>query len=1184
MKKTIFLLLSFFAGSQTQAQFSATHNHTEHNLSHSFQKAYMNHPSVPKGILEAVAWTSTRMMHLDGAEEESCIGYPRAYSVMGLTLNGQSYFRENLKLVSNLSGVTVRDILGDPEKSILAYAKAYELLMQQYAGDFPSTGNLFNSKLHEAVLFQLSEIPDSGAVNAYARDAQVYQIFRFLNEKSEAKKYGFIPRNIDLQEHYGENFRILSAQKIIFSEEGITNADGAVYRPSGSQLRSPDYGPALWNPAPSCNYSSRNGVAVSAITIHTVQGSYAGAISWAQNCNSNVSYHYVIRSSDGQITQMVLEANKGWHVGSENPYTIGYEHEGYVNNPSWYTTAMYNASAALSRDICNSGYGIPPLRTYYGAASSGTNVLGGCTKIKGHQHYPNQTHTDPGINWNWELYYRLINNNPTTNTLTAGSGTIYDSGGAGGNYANDERYITTIAPAGATSVTITFSSFNTEANWDYLFVYDGNSINAPRIGTYTGTNSPGTITGTTGTLTLEFRSDCSTTASGWVANWTSNSTPPPPGDNTPPSTSVATPSTWVTQNFTATFADADNSGGSGIQKAYYQVIDYDGLDWRANASNGFFSDNFDLPVLHADWYTVSGTWNVVNGELVQSDASLNNTNAYAFIDQSLSNRYLYHWAGKMAGAGTNRRAGLHYFCDDPTLENRGNSYFVWFRLDNDKVQLYEVINDVFVMLDEVDFNFNVSQWYDFKVIYDRITGLHQVYIDNSLVQSFTDNTPIATGDYISFRSGNAEYTVNNLKVYRSRFPNVQVSIGPSGDIRYQNANPTTPSGRVKSIVQDNAGNLSSTAFQDVNVDWTAPDAPSQVNDGPAADISSTTNANELEANWTSAFDQHSGIARYWYSIGTSPGLSDVKPWTDNFWYDTVRVTGLNLNYGTIYYFNVCAENGAGLLSDTISSNGQLVQYPSLPPTANFNIQNTFICAGESISFQNTSQNASTYTWNFTGGNPSNSTNQHPVVTYTTSGTYQVQLTASGPGGTDIITQNISINVSQPNSSSFAVTDTLVYLPNAFVGFTNLSSNANGYVWNFGDGGNSNGVNPWHIYSAAGIYEAVLIAVNDACPADTSTKTIYVQGSNSIESNTAPQMNVHLNSDLLIVRLRNMKSGIYQYAVYDTGGKRIISGNWTIGAVVSQNEIPFSKQAGGLYFIEVKNETEQIRSGFVNPVR
>ena len=173
--------------------------------------------------------------------------------------------------------------------------------------------------------------------------------------------------------------------------------------------KSQDYGPALWTPTTSCNFSSRNGTAVSAITIHTVQGSYSGAISWAQNCNSGVSYHYVIRSSDGQVTQMVLEGSKAWHVGSENPYTIGYEHEGYVNNPVWYTNSLYQSSANLSKDIILSGYGINGLRTYYGAASSGSNVLGTCVKIKGHQHYPNQTHTDPGINWDWEKYYRLIN-------------------------------------------------------------------------------------------------------------------------------------------------------------------------------------------------------------------------------------------------------------------------------------------------------------------------------------------------------------------------------------------------------------------------------------------------------------------------------------------------------------------------------------------------------------------------------------------------------------------------------------------------------------------------------------------------------------------------------------------------------------------------------------------------------
>jgi N-acetyl-anhydromuramyl-L-alanine amidase AmpD len=225
----------------------------------------------------------------------------------------------------------------------------------------------------------------------------------------------FTVHSFDLRQIFGNaNYKVLSSAKIQLSEQGIKNLNNDNY--VISQQKSTQYGPAIWNPAPACNFSSRNGIAVSAITIHTIQGSYAGAISWSQNCSSSVSYHYVIRSSDGQITQMVDEANKAWHVGSENPYTIGYEHEGYVDNPVWYTEAMYTASADLSRDVVNSGYGIPALRTYYGASSATTQTLGGCTKIKGHQHYPNQSHTDPGINWNWEKYYRLINNNPTINT------------------------------------------------------------------------------------------------------------------------------------------------------------------------------------------------------------------------------------------------------------------------------------------------------------------------------------------------------------------------------------------------------------------------------------------------------------------------------------------------------------------------------------------------------------------------------------------------------------------------------------------------------------------------------------------------------------------------------------------------------------------------------------------------
>jgi len=127
---------------------------------------------------------------------------------------------------------------------------------------------------------------------------------------------------------------------------------------------------------------------------------------------------------------MVLEANKAWHVGTENPYTIGLEHEGYVNTGSWYTTAMYNSSAALVKDICNSGYGINPLRTGFWpwlptTHYNSSGIPGSCTKIKGHQHYPNQTHTDPNQYWNWDRYYKLVNSPYTiTATYTASSGTF----------------------------------------------------------------------------------------------------------------------------------------------------------------------------------------------------------------------------------------------------------------------------------------------------------------------------------------------------------------------------------------------------------------------------------------------------------------------------------------------------------------------------------------------------------------------------------------------------------------------------------------------------------------------------------------------------------------------------------------------------------------------------------------
>ncbi|MCE3260297.1 MAG: hypothetical protein K0S12_1938, partial [Bacteroidetes bacterium] len=414
-----------------------------------FKKAYSLYPSVPKGMLEAVAFTQTRFQHLTSSEAPSCIGYPQALSVMGLIADGKNYFRNNLSMVSQLSGFSAESIVASPETSILAYASAFNKLQLQK--------NIFSKDIgaYTPVLIGLSELPlTSNLPNDFAINSHLYQIYWFLSQAEFQEAYNFPDHQVNLPQIFGDNYNVLSSKGITISSSSVTNSSGSSYKFSSATLfSSPDYPPALYNPAASCNYSSRNGVGISGVTIHFVQGSYAGCISWFQNCNANASAHYVVRSSDGQITQMVLEASKAWHVGSENPYTVGIEHEGYVNNISWFTNAMYNASSALTKDICTSN-SINPLRTYYGPGCSGTTSQcqqGSCLKVKGHQMYPNQTHTDPGPLFNWAKYYKLINNTYTVTTYTLSTGAFYDSGGPTANYGNDERKFWLFTKPGATN-------------------------------------------------------------------------------------------------------------------------------------------------------------------------------------------------------------------------------------------------------------------------------------------------------------------------------------------------------------------------------------------------------------------------------------------------------------------------------------------------------------------------------------------------------------------------------------------------------------------------------------------------------------------------------------------------------------------------------------------------------------
>ncbi|MFH1958452.1 MAG: MBL fold metallo-hydrolase [bacterium] len=135
------------------------------------------------------------------------------------------------------------------------------------------------------------------------------------------------------------------------------------------------------------------------------------------------------------------------------------------------------------------------------------------------------------------------------------------------------------------------------------------------------------------------------------------------------------------------------------------------------------------------------------------------------------------------------------------------------------------------------------------------------------------------------------------------------------------------------IVESEAETLSDVSNYRTQIDVTSPSAITVVNDGTGEDIGWAGSSTTLSANWTISVDTLSGIAAYWYAIGTSSSTADILNWESAGDTTTVTKPGLPLIDGEIYYFLVKAENGAGLFSPAAASAGQIVDVTK--PAINF---------------------------------------------------------------------------------------------------------------------------------------------------------------------------------------------------------------------------------------------------------
>jgi PKD repeat protein len=183
-------------------------------------------------------------------------------------------------------------------------------------------------------------------------------------------------------------------------------------------------------------------------------------------------------------------------------------------------------------DFTDESYGLP--------VSWHWEFDGGNPAVSGNQHPAEITYNDAG-HFNVKLTIANSNGDTATmmksgyikvlpviemnnETVTTCSALFYDSGGESANYSNNENLVMTFLPETLdATLKVEFTEFSIEShsscNYDWLKIYDGNSTSANLIGTFCGTNSPGTIIASNpdGALTFWFNSDYSVTYPGWKA-------------------------------------------------------------------------------------------------------------------------------------------------------------------------------------------------------------------------------------------------------------------------------------------------------------------------------------------------------------------------------------------------------------------------------------------------------------------------------------------------------------------------------------------------------------------------------------------------------------------------------------------------------------------------------------------
>lgn len=269
------------------------------------------------------------------------------------------------------------------------------------------------------------------------------------------------------------------------------------------------------------------------------------------------------------------------------------------------------------------------------------------------------------------------------------------------------------------------------------------------------------------------------------------------------------------------------------------------------------------------------------------------------------------------------------------------------------------------------------------------------------------------------------------------------------------------------------------------------------------------------------------------------------------------------------------EEGGCVETDNIS----LTVHPG--PTSDYYASHKQGCVPMEVNFLEKTTNTTNFIWHFGDGQISN--NPNPTHIYTKPGTYLVDLVALGAGGCSDVAALTTITVSDTTFGGFISTppiDSLIYVPNAKVVFTDTTHNSIAWVWNFGDGKTSSEKNPTHLYQMPNDYSVSLTVTNEHGCVSHITHTPYrVVSPELMIPNVFTPNGDGLHDKWEVMYLGNSDIEI---KTYDRWGKLLFTSNSVDSQWDGKNK-QGAIMSDGVYFYEVKVD-DKVYTGNVTILR